>query len=154
MVDAPTKAGRIFTGKVRLVLHQARLSQVPVDTDNHVQCDAGHGRWIATVTVTILRVQLMSEIVSQLTAPNLRIEAANGVSYAYRRFGNSTGKALPLVCLIHYRGNLDSWDPILVDTIASQHRNPGRGPRPFVSPGMWRSRPVVPSMEKFFRLEA
>jgi pimeloyl-ACP methyl ester carboxylesterase len=62
----------------------------------------------------------MPEIVSQLTAPNLRIEAANGVTYAYRRFGNSSTGALPLVCLVHYRGNLDNWDPMLVDTIASQ----------------------------------
>jgi len=62
----------------------------------------------------------MPEIVSQLTAPNLRIEAANGVTYAYRRFGNSSTGALPLACFVHYRGNLDNWDPMLVDTIATQ----------------------------------
>ncbi len=62
----------------------------------------------------------MLETVSQLTAPNLRIEAANGVTYAYRRFGNRRTGALPLVCLVHYRGNLDNWDPILVDTLATQ----------------------------------
>jgi len=57
---------------------------------------------------------------SQLTAPNLRIEAANGVTYAYRRFGKSSPGVLPLVCFIHFRGNLDNWDPNLVDTIAKQ----------------------------------
>ena len=62
----------------------------------------------------------MLETVSQLTAPNLRVEAANGVAYAYRRFGNRSTGALPLVCLIHFRGNLDNWDPILVDTLATQ----------------------------------
>jgi pimeloyl-ACP methyl ester carboxylesterase len=62
----------------------------------------------------------MSETISQLTAPTLRIEAANGVTYAHRRFGNRGTGALPLVCLIHYRGNLDNWDPLLVDTIAAQ----------------------------------
>jgi pimeloyl-ACP methyl ester carboxylesterase len=62
----------------------------------------------------------MLETNSQLTAPNLRIEAANGVTYAYRRFGNRGAGTLPLVCLIHFRGNLDNWDPILVDTIAAQ----------------------------------
>jgi len=64
--------------------------------------------------------KFMPEILSQLAAPTLRIEAANGVTYAYRRFGNSSAGALPLVCLVHYRGNLDNWDPMLVDTIATQ----------------------------------
>jgi pimeloyl-ACP methyl ester carboxylesterase len=27
---------------------------------------------------------------------------------------------LPLVCLVHHRGSLDNWDPMLVDTIATQ----------------------------------
>jgi pimeloyl-ACP methyl ester carboxylesterase len=62
----------------------------------------------------------MLETLNQLTAPNLRIEAANGVTYAYRRFGNRSTGALPLLCFIHFRGNLDNWDPILVDTIATQ----------------------------------
>jgi pimeloyl-ACP methyl ester carboxylesterase len=63
---------------------------------------------------------VMSEAASQLTAPNLRVEATNGVTYAYRRFGNRSTGVLPLLCLIHFRGNLDNWDPILVDAIASQ----------------------------------
>ncbi len=62
----------------------------------------------------------MLETVRQLTAPNLHIQAASGVTYAYRRFGNRTTGALPLVCLVHYRGNLDNWDPMLVDTLATQ----------------------------------
>jgi pimeloyl-ACP methyl ester carboxylesterase len=56
----------------------------------------------------------------QTTAPNLRIEAANGVTYAYRRFGNTETAALPLVFFVHFRANLDNWDPLLVDTIARQ----------------------------------
>jgi len=62
----------------------------------------------------------MSTTSGQLDAPNLRIEAANGVNYAYRRFGNAQSPALPLVCFIHYRANLDNWDPALVDAIAAQ----------------------------------
>jgi pimeloyl-ACP methyl ester carboxylesterase len=58
---------------------------------------------------------------SQLTAPNRSIEAANGVTYAYRRFGNTDTAALPLVFFQHYRGNLDNWDPALIDAIA-EHR--------------------------------
>jgi pimeloyl-ACP methyl ester carboxylesterase len=62
----------------------------------------------------------MSETVSQLTAPYLRLEVANGATYAYRRFGTRSTGALPLVYLIHYRRTLDNWDPMLVDTLATQ----------------------------------
>src|SRR4051812_25707936 len=55
---------------------------------------------------------------SQYTAPNLAIEAANGTIYAYRRFGRA-GPA-PVVFLQHFRGNLDNWDPALVDDIAAE----------------------------------
>jgi pimeloyl-ACP methyl ester carboxylesterase len=55
---------------------------------------------------------------SLLTTPNRAVEAANGVTYALRRLGEAYG-APPLVMLQHYRGNLDNWDPALVDAIAS-----------------------------------
>jgi pimeloyl-ACP methyl ester carboxylesterase len=51
--------------------------------------------------------------------PNKLISAANGVEYAYREAG--TG-AVPLVLLQHFRGNLDNWDPALIDTLASTRR--------------------------------
>ena len=57
---------------------------------------------------------------NQLTAPNQTIEAASGVTFAYRRFGNAETAALPLVCCMHFRGNLDNWDPALVDALAEQ----------------------------------
>ena len=57
--------------------------------------------------------------VTQLTAPNQTVEAPNGVSYAYRRLGDPSTSAPPLVALQHFRGNLDNWDPALVDSIAS-----------------------------------
>ncbi|MYS19502.1 Pimeloyl-ACP methyl ester carboxylesterase [Streptomyces sp. DvalAA-14] len=57
---------------------------------------------------------------TMLTAPNETIEARNGIRYTYRRFGNTGTSALPLVFLQHYRGNLDNWDPVLIDTIAEQ----------------------------------
>ena len=56
---------------------------------------------------------------SQLTAPNLTVDAANGITYAYRRFGTSDGQRPPLLFLQHFRGNLDNWDPLLVDAIAA-----------------------------------
>lgn len=50
------------------------------------------------------------------TAGNLHIETG-GVRYAYRRFGK--GKGLPLLCLQHFTGTLDNWDPAIVDTLAT-----------------------------------
>ncbi len=54
---------------------------------------------------------------SQLTAENRSIEI-DGDSFVYRRFGNDQTDAPPLICLQHFRGNLDSWDPALVDRLA------------------------------------
>jgi pimeloyl-ACP methyl ester carboxylesterase len=54
------------------------------------------------------------------TAPNLQIEAANGVTYRYRRFGHPGSTSVPLVFLQHFRGTLDNWDPKLIDTIAAR----------------------------------
>src|SRR6478672_9786540 len=48
-----------------------------------------------------------------------RIAAANGIEYAYRDVGRGDG---PLVLLQHFRGNLDNWDPALVDALASDRR--------------------------------
>ena len=51
------------------------------------------------------------------TVETQTVHAANGVDYAYR----SLGSGAPLVLLQHFRGNLDNWDPALVDALA-QHR--------------------------------
>jgi pimeloyl-ACP methyl ester carboxylesterase len=56
---------------------------------------------------------------SLLTAPNRTVEAANGVRYAYRRLGGAQAGTPPLVLLQHFRGNLDNWDPALVDALAA-----------------------------------
>jgi len=53
----------------------------------------------------------------QLTAKNLSLEVGY-VSFAYRRFGNGQTAAPALVMLQHFRGNLDNWDPALVDRLA------------------------------------
>jgi pimeloyl-ACP methyl ester carboxylesterase len=54
---------------------------------------------------------------SQLTAANRSIQV-DGDELVYRRFGNRQTAAPPLICLQHFRGNLDSWDPALVDRLA------------------------------------
>jgi pimeloyl-ACP methyl ester carboxylesterase len=53
----------------------------------------------------------------QLTTENLSLEIG-GVSFVYRRFGNEQTDAPALVLLQHFRGNLDNWDPALVDRLA------------------------------------
>lgn len=52
---------------------------------------------------------------SHLTAQTRFIEA-NGVQYAYRRFGSEEGT--PLVFLSHFRAGLDNWDPAVTDGLA------------------------------------
>jgi pimeloyl-ACP methyl ester carboxylesterase len=54
--------------------------------------------------------------------PNLAISAANGVDYAYRDTGTAANDGVPLVLLQHFRGNLDNWDPALIDALASARR--------------------------------
>jgi pimeloyl-ACP methyl ester carboxylesterase len=59
-----------------------------------------------------------------MTAPyaeseNRRVEAANGTTFAYRDVGSGD---VPLVLLQHFRGNLDNWDPALVDALAENRR--------------------------------
>ena len=52
-----------------------------------------------------------------LTAENLSLEVGD-VSFVYRRFGNKQMASPALVMLQHFRGNLDNWDPALVDRLA------------------------------------
>src|SRR3954449_6859003 len=54
-----------------------------------------------------------------VAAANRMVSAANGVDYAYRQVGEGTS---PLVLLQHFRGNLDNWDPALVDALARDRR--------------------------------
>src|SRR5690349_15901638 len=53
--------------------------------------------------------------------PNRLVSGANGVDYAYRDTGPDAG-GVPLVLLQHFRGNLDSWDPALIDALAASRR--------------------------------
>jgi pimeloyl-ACP methyl ester carboxylesterase len=52
---------------------------------------------------------------THVTAPTRFVEA-NGIRYAYRRFGSESGTAL--VFLQHFRGGLDNWDPLVTDGLA------------------------------------
>jgi pimeloyl-ACP methyl ester carboxylesterase len=49
------------------------------------------------------------------TAPTQFVEA-NGIRFAYRRFGKATG--VPIVFNQHYLGTMDYWDPAVTDGLA------------------------------------
>jgi pimeloyl-ACP methyl ester carboxylesterase len=57
--------------------------------------------------------------VSYADTSTQRVTAGNAVEYAYRDVGEG---GLPLVLLQHFRGNLDNWDPALVDALAADRR--------------------------------
>jgi pimeloyl-ACP methyl ester carboxylesterase len=57
-----------------------------------------------------------NEFGSLVTAESSSVKV-DGDTFVYRRFGN-TKVIPPLLCLQHFRGNLDFWDPALVDRIA------------------------------------
>jgi pimeloyl-ACP methyl ester carboxylesterase len=73
---------------------------------------------------------------SNITAPTQFI-AAKDERYAFRRFGGGGG--LPLLCLQHFMGTLDNWDPAVTDALAE-----GREVILFESAGVGRSRGKVP----------
>jgi pimeloyl-ACP methyl ester carboxylesterase len=54
-----------------------------------------------------------------IECPTQMVSAANGVDYAFREVGDG---AVPLVLLQHFRGNLDYWDPALIDALAARRR--------------------------------
>src|SRR3984885_3590676 len=59
-------------------------------------------------------------VATYIDADTQVLSASNGVDYAYRATGASG--ATPLVMLQHFRGNLDNWDPALIDAVASGRR--------------------------------
>ena len=58
-------------------------------------------------------------ITTYSSLPNKLASAVNGIDYAYRDAGEGP---VPLVLLQHFRGNLDNWDPALIDALASTRR--------------------------------
>ncbi|KAH8678572.1 Alpha/Beta hydrolase protein [Tricladium varicosporioides] len=65
------------------------------------------------------------------------------VQYAYRSFGNDTITKVPLMFFIHFRGTMDYWDPLLINSVAAK--------RPvllFDNAGVGQSTGVVPTTIK------
>jgi pimeloyl-ACP methyl ester carboxylesterase len=59
-------------------------------------------------------------VATYVDAEDQVLSASNGVDFAYRITG--APDATPLVLLQHFRGNLDNWDPALIDALASGRR--------------------------------
>jgi pimeloyl-ACP methyl ester carboxylesterase len=81
--------------------------------------------------------QIEDTMGTYVKAPNHRVTAATSIEYAYRELGEG---AVPLVLLQHFRGNLDNWDPALLDALAVGHRlvafdNVGVGATTGATPG-------------------
>src|SRR5580658_9546840 len=65
-----------------------------------------------------LAQKMVNEAVAKAThqtAPTQFVEA-NGIRFAYRRFGKPDG--VPLVFNMHYLGTMDYWDPTVMDGLA------------------------------------
>jgi pimeloyl-ACP methyl ester carboxylesterase len=73
---------------------------------------------------------------SNINAPTKFIET-KGTTYAYRRFGVESRQ--PLLCLQHFTGTLDNWDPAVTDALARR-----REVILFESAGLGRSSGEVP----------
>jgi pimeloyl-ACP methyl ester carboxylesterase len=63
------------------------------------------------------QIDIASQDVATLeTAKTLYVEG-HGIRFAYRRLGPTTGT--PLVLLQHFSGNIDAWDPAVVNALAA-----------------------------------
>src|SRR2546429_9795513 len=71
------------------------------------------------------------------TAPTQFVEA-NGIRFAYRRFGKAGG--VPIVFNLHYMGTMDYWDPAGTDGLA-----PDREVILFNNPGLSSTSGEVPT---------
>jgi pimeloyl-ACP methyl ester carboxylesterase len=75
--------------------------------------------------------------VDTLEAAPTRYVEGGGIRFAYRRLGRSTGT--PLVLLQHFSGNIDAWDPAVVNALAA-----GRPVIAFDNAGVGRSSGQTP----------
>ena len=90
----------------------------------------------------------LASLASYVDAETQQLSGSNGVEYAYRSTGERSGAA-PLVILQHFRGNLDNWDPALVDALAR-----GRRVITFDSRGVAASSGTTPSTIAQMALDA
>lgn len=57
---------------------------------------------------------------SYINVPTKTLTTPTNKTFAYREVGSDSG--IPVIGLIHLSGNLDNWDPAVIDGIAKEHR--------------------------------
>lgn len=57
---------------------------------------------------------------TQQTAKTQYVLASNGVTFAYRKLGSQNSSNIPLIMHMHFRANMDFWDPLLVNALAAK----------------------------------
>lgn len=57
---------------------------------------------------------------TQQTAKTRYVTSPNGHKFAYRQIGAALG--VPLIVLTHFRGTMDKWDPLIINTLAAKRR--------------------------------
>jgi pimeloyl-ACP methyl ester carboxylesterase len=62
---------------------------------------------------------MSEQILNYADAPTEFVEV-EGIPYAYRSLGNQSGT--PVVCLQHFTGTLDKWDPTIINGLAKERR--------------------------------
>jgi pimeloyl-ACP methyl ester carboxylesterase len=92
-------------------------------------------------------VSVTTQVTTYTDAETRVLSASNGVDYAYRATGASDGT--PLVALQHFRGNLDNWDPALIDALTR-----GRPVITFDNRGVGASSGTTPSTVAQMALDA
>jgi pimeloyl-ACP methyl ester carboxylesterase len=64
------------------------------------------------------QLELASQGGATLEAAPTRYIEGNGIRFAYRRLGPAIGT--PLVLLQHFSGNIDAWDPAVINALAAE----------------------------------
>ncbi|KAI6765354.1 hypothetical protein HG530_006424 [Fusarium avenaceum] len=57
---------------------------------------------------------------TQQTAKTRYVTSPNGPKFAYRQIGAALG--VPLIVLTHFRGTMDKWDPLIINSLAAKRR--------------------------------
>jgi pimeloyl-ACP methyl ester carboxylesterase len=69
--------------------------------------------------INLKNVNMVNEILNYKYAPTQYIEV-DDIKYAYRSLGKSSG--VPILCLQHFTGTLDNWDPTIINGLAQERQ--------------------------------
>jgi pimeloyl-ACP methyl ester carboxylesterase len=89
--------------------------EVQMNNKEVLSTDSKEGQMSADIAGADLRSG--KEGVTLQTAPTLYVDGG-GIRFAWRRLGPKNG--IPLVLLQHFSGNIDAWDPAVVNALADE----------------------------------